>query len=114
MRKSVRVIYRYRSELLDRVPLSGGDDDGGDNDGGGDDDDDYDNGIIFANIHVFSDIYCKCFSCCKMRFLFSSRRILLFQCIFLRLFHFVIRKNVGRWYFLTGSVFFTTLPELRK
>ena len=31
MRKSVRVIYRYRSDLLDRVPLSGDDD--GDTDG---------------------------------------------------------------------------------
>ena len=39
VRKSVRVIYRYRSELLDRVPLSGGDDDGDDDD---DDDDDSD------------------------------------------------------------------------
>ena len=28
VRKSVRVIYRYRSGLLDRVPLSAGDDDG--------------------------------------------------------------------------------------
>ena len=31
VRKSVRVIYRYRSGLLDRVPLSGDDD--GDTDG---------------------------------------------------------------------------------
>ena len=28
VRKSVRVIYRYRSGLLDRVPLSAADDDG--------------------------------------------------------------------------------------
>ena len=35
-RKSVRVIYRYRSGLLDRVPLSGDDD--GDTDGPHEDD----------------------------------------------------------------------------